>query len=170
MPVDTSDDSARRKLLWDLSAERRNQGRHSENLRSSVAGYVMTAASALVAVITYDKQINIYDLPLAIIVVLIGIIGALFSSAYTERYHRNRRRASDLLKELDRMTVHFGRSSVTEIEAGADATTWSKKRFSIVRKISSSHWLWLAFPILVAILGIVLMVVAIECGHCIPAR
>lgn len=48
------DDSARQKLLWDLSIERRNQARHSENLRSSVAGYVMTAASALVAVVTYE--------------------------------------------------------------------------------------------------------------------
>ena len=130
----------------------------------------MTAASAIVAVITYDKHVDIYDLPLSIMVILIGVIGTLFSSAYTERYHRNRKRASDLLKELDQITPHFDRSSMVAIEAKADATTWSKKRFAVVRKISSSHWLWLAFPILVSILGAVLAVIAIKCGHCAPPK
>ncbi len=158
--------SDRRKLLWDISSERRNQGRHSENLRATVAAQTMAGASALVAVITYDRHVDLFDLPLCILVTLVGVIGAIFSATYTERYHRNRNRASDLLKELDACTEHGDRQSAMEIERCADEQTWSKKRFSIVRKISSSHWLWLLFPVAVAVLGVALTVVAIECGQC----
>lgn len=161
-------DSDRRKLLWDLSSERRNHGRHSENLRATVAALTMTASSALVAVVTYDRHVDVYDLPLTILVTFVGIIGAIFSATYTERYHRNRRRASELLKELDAITNHGERSSTSVIEKLADEETWSKKRFSIIRRISSSHWLWLLFPILVAILGIALSAVGIACWKCPP--
>lgn len=155
----------RRKLLWDLSSERRNQGRHSENLRATVAAQTMTVASALVAVAVYDSKINLVDLPLCVLVTLVGVIGTVFSATYTERYHRNRKRASDLLKELDACTEHGDRQSAMEIERCADEQTWAKKRFSIVRRISSSHWLWLLFPLAVALLGVVLCVVALAAGQ-----
>jgi hypothetical protein len=166
----TKTDPARVKLLWDLSSERRNQGRHSENLRATVAAQTVAGASALVAVITYDKHVDIYDLPLCLMVTFVGIVGALFSATYTERYHRNRKRASDLLKELDAVTPHDNRLSTIQIEARADEQTWSKKRFSIIRKISSTHWLWLVFPTIVTAVGVALSFFAIACGQCAPTR
>lgn len=156
----------RRKLLWDLSSERRNQGRHSENLRATVAAQTVTGASVLIAVITYDKCIAIHELPLCLLVAFIGFIGAAFIATYTERYHRNRKRASDLLNELDAITGHDGRCSTSEIERYADEQTWSKKRFYLARKVGSSHWLWLTFPTVIAILGIALCVVSATTISC----
>ncbi|MFM2450086.1 MAG: hypothetical protein RIS44_2536 [Pseudomonadota bacterium] len=161
-----SSNADRRKLLWDLSSERRNQARHSETLRSSVAGYVIASATAVIAVITYDKHINVYDLPLCISVIIIGVVGSLFSATYTERYHRNRRRASRLLKELDESTEHPIGRSVVQMEKDADSLHFTKRRFSLTRSIASSHWLWLAFPVSVAIIGLVLSIFAISCGTC----
>ena len=167
MPQDAKPSNTdRRKLLWDLSSERRSQARHSETLRSSVAGYVIAAATAVIAVITYDKHINIYDLPLCISVVIIGIVGSIFSATYTERYHRNRRRASHLLKELDSATEHPDGRSAIQIEGEADSIHFTKRRFSVTRSIASSHWLWLAFPVSVTIIGLVLSYFALDCGTC----
>jgi hypothetical protein len=149
------DDAARRRLLWDVLAEHRNQGRHSETLRSSVAGYTLAIASALVTIITHDG-VDGDDLPLSILVVVVGVVGGLFSAAYTERYHRNRRRADVLLSELDVITEHAGRKPVLMLKADADLEQQSKLRFWLLRRWANAHWLWLLFPIAITLLGIVL--------------
>jgi hypothetical protein len=166
----TPDETARRKLLWDLSIERRTQARHSENLRSTVTGFIVTASSILTALVTWDKFINRTDVALTSLIMFIGIIGLLFCGSYTERYHRNRKRASDLLKELDLITTYDGVMSTQKIEANADQQTWSKKRFALFRKLGSSHWLWLAFPAMVSILGIGLTLMALLCSNCSTAH
>jgi hypothetical protein len=155
------DQVARRRLLWDVSQERRAQGRHSETLRSTVTNYVLLASSGLVAVITSDRVVNRYDVALAILLILIGVLGVLFNATYTERYHRNRRRASQLLKALDDLSAVEGSLTIHDIEANADAEHLKHGRFRYVRRRASSHWLWLAFPTIVGILGAVLTVLAI---------
>jgi Flp pilus assembly protein TadB len=154
--VVANDESSRRRLLWDLSSERRAQARHSEALRASVATYVLTAASGVIAVITHDG-VNRHDFPLAVVLVAIGVMGMLFSATYTERYHRNRNRASKLLRELDNAVSTGSTRSTFQIEDEADKEHLNKRRFSVVRSLASSHWLWLAFPFLVAIVGGVLV-------------
>jgi hypothetical protein len=162
--------NTRKKLLWDLSQERRNHARHSETLRSSVSSYVLVAASGLVAVITFDDTINRYDFPLSLLLIAIGILGTLFSAAYTERYHRNRRRASELLKELDAISSVSNKQTLTEIEAKADAIHYQRRRFSLARGLASTHWLWLAFPILVSLVGLVLTFIAVQNWDKLPAK
>lgn len=154
--------SAWRKLLGDTSQERRAQGRHSENLRSNVSNYVLVAASGIVAVITFDRVINRYDLVLALLLIAIGLLGTLFCASYTERYHRNRQRASKLLKELDRISDASGERKLGKIEDDADSIHFQYDLFRLVYKFTSSHWLWLVFPLLVVMVGIVLTALALH--------
>lgn len=153
------DPAARRKLLADLSAERRLQARHNETLRSNVASSTVAISSGLIAVITHNK-IDRSDLTLSILLIVIGCVGVASTLTYIERYHRHRNRASRLLRALDEMTDHGGEKTVFEIEEEADQRHKERTRFALIRCIGSSHWLWLVFPAIIAAVGIVLTVVA----------
>jgi hypothetical protein len=92
-------------------------------MRATVSGYVLTAASALIAVVTFDDKVNHNDLPLTILITAVGLFGMLFAATYTERYHRNRNRASQLLNELDCLINGSGERQTGKIEAKADRQT-----------------------------------------------
>ena len=84
--MDTTEDVSdiakiQKDLLWGLYQDVRSHARHNEVLRSSAVNYMLLVASALITVIIFDKQINRYDLPLCLIVSLIGLISALFSAS-----------------------------------------------------------------------------------------
>jgi hypothetical protein len=159
-PTDTARE-ARRKLLWDLSVERRVHARHSETLRATATGYALAGASALIAVITLDKEINYDDLPLAFLLLVIGIVGALFSTAYTERSHQHRNRANSLLKELDSEISLGFPISVEEIEDASDNDHRHAARSAWMRKLDSSRSLWVALPLFIALLGIILICISL---------
>jgi hypothetical protein len=149
----------RKELLWNLSQERRNQARHSETLRSNISNYILLASSGLVAIITSDHKFGHWDLAMSLLLVVIGALGTLFTILYTERYHRNRRRASCLLKELD--AIFFAESerrNLAKIEDDSDVAHYEIQQFARVKGLGNTHGLWLIFPILVFITGVVLTV------------
>ena len=150
-----------RRILWDVSLERRTHARHSETLRASVTNYLLVTSSGLVALITFDKVIGRGDLALALLLVGVGLLGILFNASYIERYHRNRRRASDLIREIDRLGSVAGHPTLAEIEEHADAQHFAKGRLRRVYRIASTHWLWLAFPAAVLAIGLVVTVLSL---------
>jgi hypothetical protein len=142
LPSQQPSERARQAFLsWERSPPPR--------LRATVSGYVLTAASALIAVVTFDDKVNHNDLPLTILITAVGLFGMLFAATYTERYHRNRNRASQLLKEMDCLINGSGERQTGKIAAKADRQTFEHRRFRYVRAIASSHWLWVGFPAIV---------------------
>lgn len=136
----------------------RNHARHSEAQRSNAVNYALLITSALITMILFDRQINRYDLPLSILVSFIGFLSALFSLSYTELYWRNRERASRLLKQLD--AVFFtdqAPATLFQITNSVDEIHRKTKIYFLGRKIAgSTHLYWIALPLVIFIIGIVL--------------
>lgn len=145
-------------LLWGLYQDVRGHSRHAETLRASAVNYMLVVASALVTVITFDKQINRFDLPLCLIVSVIGLISALFSASYAELYYRNRTRAGHLREHLD--DVFFedrAQATLSQVLAGADAVHSKTKIHGWSRRITgSTHLFWLVPPLVLFAIGVVL--------------
>ncbi|WP_420631757.1 hypothetical protein [Candidatus Leptofilum sp.] len=151
-------------LCWGLYQDVRSHSRHAETLRSSAVNYMLVVASALITVITFDDHINRFDLPLSIIVTVIGLISAFFSASYTELYYRNRERAGHIRKHLDK--TYFkdqAPTSLSQILEEADADHHDTKIYRWSRRITgSTHLFWLVPPLMVLTIGIVLTVLSLQ--------
>jgi hypothetical protein len=150
-----------KELLWELHQEFRDQAKHNETMRSNVINYTLVVVSALITVITFNGKVDRQDVPLSVVIILIGIFSTLFSAAYTERYHRNRAQASALLKHLDALFFEGqAPSTISQIRANAEEKHFRYKLFSQLRQVINTHWLWISFPFIVAIIGFVLTLLA----------
>lgn len=161
--MDTSQDTNeitkdQKDLLWGLYLEYHTHSRHIETLNTSAVSYMLLVSSALITVITYDRTINLYDLPLCIIVSFLGLITGLFSASYIERYFRYREESEQILANLDSFLFE-GKAPTTlaQLRDDADKAHYSAGWSSWVAKIAvSSHLFWLVLPIVVFIVGVFL--------------
>ncbi len=80
------------QILLDLYKEQRDLGMHHEEQRSTLSNLMLTAATALIGLIALDQEITRGDIPIALLVILLGIFGAFFSLKHYERFcfHRDR--------------------------------------------------------------------------------
>lgn len=148
-------------LLWGLYQEYRNHARHTETLRSNVNNYVMLISSALITVVTFNDKIDRSDLPLSLIIVLLGFVGALFSVSYTERYNRHRLRASKIRKQLDKMFFPTdGGINIKILRDEADDLNSQFMGFDLVRKFAGTHFFWVILPLVVFLIGLFLAYLA----------
>ena len=153
----TSDDRKIQKdILWGLFQEYRNHARHKEVMRANITNYLILISAGLLTLIT-NGGLKRDDVLLVAMLILVGILGALFSSSYSERYLRNRRRADEVAKELG--DAYFSnRMKVAELRDTADAIHESSKRYYPITKLSNSHILWLTFPLLISLIGCILLI------------
>ena len=141
-------------LLWGLYQDLRTHARHAETLRASAVNYMLVFAAALITVITFDHEIDMKDLPLSLILSLIGLITALFSASYAELYFRNRERAEHIRGHLDAV---FFKGSLNSIYVPRDNLRTLKYDFQWARQITkSTHWFWILLPVIVLAVGLVL--------------
>jgi len=108
-------------ILWNFYVENWNQARHHEVQRSTMTGLVVVVAGAIVTLVTADKNINRYDLPLDALMIALGIFGALFSAKQYERSQKHierargyRARLDELLPEAQILTIHAERDARAE--------------------------------------------------------
>lgn len=150
-----------KQLLWDLHQVLRDQAKHHEIMRSNVINYTLVVSSALITIITFNGTVDRQDLPLSVVIVLIGLFSTLFSAAYTERHNHSRAQASALLKHLDFLFFE-GQASTTisQIGANAEEKHFKYKLFLLLRRVTNIHWLWIAFPFVLAIIGLILTALA----------
>jgi hypothetical protein len=142
-------------LLWGMYLDMRAHARHAETLRVSAATYMLAVASALIAVISFDHKLDLHDLPLSILVSLIGLITALFCASYAELYFRNRERAERIQKRLDELFFDHEQPTTLSKLIDVRAETY---RFCWARDLTgSTHWLWVGLPAIVFAVGIVLI-------------
>jgi hypothetical protein len=89
--VSDEDRAALRDAYWKMYSENCIQARHHETQRSAVASAFIAIAGAVIGIITLDKALTPLDLPLALLLIALGVFGAV---AVTHRARSKRRRMS----------------------------------------------------------------------------
>jgi hypothetical protein len=164
----TESEKIQKDLLWDFYQDARAHARHNETIRSNAINYMLLVASALIVVISLDREICGWDLAFAIILILIGLIGALFAASYAELYYRHRGRAIGLRQRLNTLFFQNQASdTLCGILTEADDDDYKFKWVRLITgEASSTHWFWIGVPLVVCMVGIALTVWAYVNGAC----
>jgi len=75
------------EFLWRMINEHMTQARHQETLRSSMTTLLITLSGAIIAFITFDKELTATDLAPAFLLLFLGVFGVLFSAKHYERFN-----------------------------------------------------------------------------------
>jgi hypothetical protein len=135
-------------------SEHRAQLRQSESQRAVLTNYVLAVAAALSGLVV-QQRFRLQTLPLSVLVVLIGLYGALAAAKYHERanYHLSQARAltqalvqSGELPDNDALLNQFRRDHYQEYP-----------RLHRIRL----HWLWTGLHLGVAAYGLVLVILTL---------
>ncbi|GLW90408.1 hypothetical protein [Actinokineospora globicatena] len=152
----------RKDLLWGMYTDARAHARHAETLRTNVVNFVIVVASALIAVIANDGNVTKRDLPLCLVIMVVGVIGVGFSASYTELHERNRRRAVAFRTSLDDEYFQGESNTIAGVLARSDEEHRNSRLHRRVRMvIGSTQRFWLIVPILLATTGASLTVFAL---------
>lgn len=125
---------------------------HYESQRSTVSGLVLTLASALVALATFDDALTRSDLALCFLVMGCGLLGLASSRVYYFRSLRHGRRASAYREAMSAIYP-----SVDAIKRRVDKEHALAGRKGDLRL----HQVWNALHLTIAVLGVILCVVAL---------
>lgn len=140
-------------ILWNMYQEHCAHGRHHENLRATTTNLLLVVAAGAIAVITHgDKSLALNNLPLAVLLVPIGLLGVLFSAKYHERFDMHMERARQYRDALENLVPA---SNIKALKSKADAKT-EKKYPRLFHLRLYKFWMGLHF--LVAMLGLILTV------------
>lgn len=140
--------------LLNLYQEERNQGRQSETQRSTIANFIITI-SAVVLGFLVQKGFTPESLPLAILLIGLGVYGAVISAKLYERWQYHMRRARRWRKRVDELNPD-AKIEICKKKAKKE----QKKKHPILWKVRL-HWLWSALHISIALSGVICVIVII---------
>lgn len=137
--------------------ENRAQFRQSESQRAVLTNYVLAIAAAISGLVV-QQHFRILTLPLSIMVVLIGLYGALASAKYHERanYHLDQARA------LTKVLVQSGALP----DSGPILSQYRAEHYQKYPWLYRVrlHWLWTGLHLGVAAYGVVLIIITCVVG------
>jgi hypothetical protein len=135
-------------------SEQRDQLRQSESQRAVLTNYILAIAAALSGLVV-QQRFRTQTLPLSVLVVLIGLYGALATAKYHERasYHLSQARA------LTRALVQSG--DLPDNKALLDRFRDEHYRENSWLYRVRLHWLWTGLHLGVAAWGLVLIVLTL---------
>lgn len=148
-------DNDAKEILWRLYQDNYDNARHHESLRSTVTNFIIVIAGGIGTIVSVGGFTPL-DLPLTLMLVGLGIFGALFSSSHYERYKRNKERAKAYLRELDFILFENEKEVLKEIKITTDDKR--KKKHRTLNRLYDVHWLWMFLPLMVTVLGLALSV------------
>jgi len=108
-----------------------------------------------IGLITFDKSVNVSDVPLTIFLTVLGIFGAAFTLKHYERYPLHIQMASLYRNKIDEI---FMEGLVFTLKKNADKT--NDKEFPRLKYLRLHYW-WTALHMIISIIGIVLAIIAI---------
>lgn len=153
---------ARKDLLWGLYSDVRTHARHAETLRTNVVNFMIVVVSVLIAVIANDGQVTRKDLPLCLVISLLGLVGLTFAAAYTELYERNRNRAVRIRTALDAEFLEQGGTTTASLLDEADRQHEAGRLYRWSRRLTgSTQRFWFILPGLILGTGVFLTIVAL---------
>jgi ABC-type bacteriocin/lantibiotic exporter with double-glycine peptidase domain len=140
------------EYLWRMMNEHMTQARQQETLRSSMTTLLVTLSGALVALVTFDRQLTPSDLPAACLQVFLGVFGVLFSAKHYERFNFHISRVRTFRAELEKRLAGV---DWRELRAAADK--YHDERFPQLVKWRQNR-LWLVLHSVNGLVGLVLAV------------
>ena len=164
--------------LWNMYNEHTTQGRHHETQRTAVSTVVLALAGAVVAVVAQGHFRHTWSL--AVFLILLGLVGALFSLKQAERTRMHITIAGYFRKQLELSLASRG---MTVSSTGDEITSQLKSIGSNAREKHRAEWNWktgrddknareqrdplfplywffIALNLLVSILGVAIWVIA----------
>jgi Flp pilus assembly protein TadB len=129
--VDVSD------YMWNMYNEHTSQGRHREAQRTAVSTVVLALAGAVVAVIAQGHFRHICSL--AAFLILLGLVGALFSQKQAERTRMHITIAGEFRHQLERSLASRGPPARPR---GDDIADQLKDVGSKARQKHRGNWNW----------------------------
>jgi hypothetical protein len=151
----------RKDLLASVYADLRAHARHAETLRSSVVNFMLLVASVLIAVIANDGHVVVAELPLCLVIVVVGLLGFAFAASYTELFERNRKRALRIRAALDAEFFASGPTIDALLEEADDRHEASRLYRWTRRMTGSTQRFWFVLPGLVLAAGVTLTIIAL---------
>lgn len=133
--------------------EHRQQLRQSENQRAMMTNFILVVVAALSGLMIQQK-FSAAAIPLGVLIILIGLFGAIVAAKYHERasYHLSQARA--LTATLEDMGV---------LAKDANVDQHRQRHYRVFPRLSRVrlHMLWTGFHLAIAAYGIGLTVVAV---------
>jgi len=141
-----------KEILVAWYQEENNFARHHEELRGTAANVIVAVAAGGLGLIAFDQKLLLDDLPLATIVALLGVLGAVLSAKQYERVrlHLNRARQfeaclDELVPKIDLMKLRKAGTRINE-EQFPHLAKWRL------------YWFWVALNVIIALIGAVLVI------------
>ena len=135
-------------VLISFYKERNTSARNSEAQRTNITNFVITISGALLALIGYIGFL-IYTLPIAIIIVILGIYGAIMSAKLYERFQYHNSVAKSYERQINELCPRVDIKLLIR-----SARNEHKKRFPRLYDMRLNK-LWLFLHISIIILGII---------------
>jgi len=126
--------------------------RHTENQRATLTNLIILIASAIVGLIV-QKGLGRGFLPLAILLILLGVYGAAMTLKLYERYNFLQTRLEHFYRYIDELHPN---SKFLHLRSAAEVE--HKGQFPKLAKVRVHH-LWLALHVAISVSGVVLLVV-----------
>jgi hypothetical protein len=146
---------AQRTALWNMCQENYTQGRHHETQRSAVSSAMIAIATGIIGLVTFDRRLSFTDLPLTLLLTVLGLFGLGFSLKQYERWRLHMERAKKYRNKLDELLADH---PLKALKRQADLAHNQKfKRMSKIRL----HWLWGTLNLFIAGLGLILTILAL---------
>jgi hypothetical protein len=132
---------------------------HYETQRSTVSNLLVVIAPAILAFVTFDRALTLADLPLTVLLVFTGLLGAGFCLKYYERAAKQMDRIEKIRYKIDE--VLFDSVLIAQVRAGADKQ--HAQEFPEFEEGGRLSWmrvskLWIIFHLCVALMGLILSI------------
>jgi len=139
------------ELLWRMCNEEYSQARQHETQRASMTTIGVTLSVAAIGLITSDGKFSVIDLPLALIVVGIGIFGSFFTLKHYERFQFHIERSRVYRGKLESF---YPNADMKSLRSWAERK--HKKNFHHLFRIRL-YWFWLGIHASIGLLGLVVL-------------
>lgn len=156
----TDEQKIQKELLLAMYQECVTRCRHHETLRATITSSLIAIDAIIVGVITFDKNLIFTDIPLTILITLLGIFGIIFTLSHSERYLHYSERSRQYRNGLDE---NFANGLIEKGKKDA------KKSIEVILKNGKfkfpkylrHHFLWSAIHVFILIIGFTLSIIAI---------
>jgi FtsH-binding integral membrane protein len=136
-------------LLWHLYQDNRTQAQFHETQRVNGTGLIGGGAAVVISTISQDGQYSREDLPLAFVLIVIGLFGFFFCVKSYERMQLHLNRCRVFLDHLDALDdLH----DLNAMKNEADRKTKQEFRFASRLKL---RLFWQGVHVLIATAGLV---------------
>ena len=136
-------------VLLRLYEEQRSQARQSEDQRATISNIVLVIASAILGFVSQNGLV-LTTLPLTVLLIVIGLYGAVASEKLYERFRFHANRSSYLRKQIDKLNP-----KVSCLKIFSEADNAHHKEYPVLLKIRV-HVIWLLLHIAITMAGLIL--------------